>query len=95
MFGASSRHPAARKRSSIPCCNRGPRAPPAQHPVLACRADFVIELALKKTSYPFAVAFVKAILCNWLVCLVRAYRCIQDDHANCASGRGLPSSCRA
>ena len=55
----------------------------------------MIELALKKTSYPFAVAFVKAILCNWLVCLVRAYRCIQDDHANCASGRGLPSSCRA
>lgn len=34
----------------------------------------MIEMAYKKTSHPFGVAFVRAVLANWLVCLVRAPR---------------------
>lgn len=30
----------------------------------------MIELAIKKTSHSFGVAFVRAVLANWLVCLV-------------------------
>ncbi|PRW05792.1 cytosolic phosphoglucose isomerase isoform A [Chlorella sorokiniana] len=33
------------------------------------RKDFVIDLALSKTSHSFGVTFCKGILCNWLVCL--------------------------
>jgi formate/nitrite transporter len=33
------------------------------------REGFTIELALKKTHYPFGATLVKGILCNWLVCI--------------------------
>lgn len=63
----------------------------------------MIELAHKKTSYPWAVAFTKGILCNWLVCLAvwqgacvmgrgAAWREHAQRHALCGMGKPKRSS---